>query len=362
MNSNYYVAIMAGGVGSRFWPASREARPKQFLDILGIGKTLLQMTYERFLPLIPKENIFVVTNKAYIGLVKEQIPDMTDNQILAEPSRNNTAPCLAFMALKLKSLNPKASFVVASSDHLIVNEADFLKNIGLALDFTAKNDALMTLGITPLNPNTGYGYIQYNRNDANNDGIFKVKSFTEKPDKETAESFLKAGNYVWNAGIFIWSVKSLLKSFEKNAPDILDVLETDENVYNTEGEQDFIDTYYPQTRSVSIDYAIMEKAENVYTIPGNFGWSDLGAWGALYEELPKDENNNVVQADNILMANMQNSFIRSNEMDKLLIVRGLDNYIIVNEKDVLMIVPKSDEQAVKTITGQIKELKKTHYL
>jgi mannose-1-phosphate guanylyltransferase len=208
MNSNHYVAIMAGGVGSRFWPASREAKPKQFLDILGTGKTLLQLTYDRFLPLIPKENIFIVTNAAYRDLIKEQLPDITDNQILAEPSRNNTAPCLAYMAFKLQNLNPNASFVVASSDHLIVNEADFLKNIELALDFTQKNDALMTLGITPHNPNTGYGYIQYNKNDANNDGIYKLKSFTEKPNLDKAKEFLDAGNYLWNAGIFIWSVKS----------------------------------------------------------------------------------------------------------------------------------------------------------
>ena len=187
MNPNYYVAIMAGGVGSRFWPASREAKPKQFLDILGIGKSLLQLTYERFLPLIPKENIFIVSNAAYADLIKEQLPDVTDNQILSEPSRNNTAPCLAYTAFKLQNLNPNASFVVASSDHLIVNEADFLKNIEMALTFTQKNDALMTLGITPSNPNIGYGYIQYNRNDANHDGIFKVKSFTEKPNLERAK-------------------------------------------------------------------------------------------------------------------------------------------------------------------------------
>ena len=362
MNQNYYVAIMAGGVGSRFWPASREASPKQFLDILGIGKTLLQMTYERFLPLIPKENIFVVTNKKYSDLVKEQLPDITDNQILAEPSRNNTAPCLAFTALKLQGLNPKACFVVASSDHLIVNEADFLKNIEQALVFTAANDALMTLGITPLNPNTGYGYVQYNRNDANKDGIFKVKSFTEKPNLETAQSFLKAGNYVWNAGIFIWSVKSLLKAFEQNAPDIIDILKTGENAYNTEGEQNFIDTHYPRTRSVSIDYAIMEKADNVYTIPCNFGWSDLGAWGALYEELPKDDNNNVIQAENTLISDVKNSFIRSTDTEKVLILRGLDDFIVVNEKDVLMIVPKADEQIVKQITEQVKNALKAHLL
>ncbi len=361
MNSNYYVAIMAGGVGSRFWPASREAKPKQFLDILGIGKSLLQITYERFLPLIPKENIFVVTNKTYIGLVKEQIPELIDNQILAEPSRNNTAPCLAYTALKLKAINPKATFVVASSDHLIMNEGEFLKNIEQALEFTSTNNALMTLGITPLTPNTGYGYVQYNRNDANNDGIYKVNSFTEKPNLATAQEFLKAGNYVWNAGIFIWSVQSLLKAFDKYAADIVDVLKKGENLFNTEGEQAFIDEHYPRTRATSIDYAIMENAENVYTIPGNFGWSDLGAWGALYQELDKDEHGNVIQSDNVIATDTTNTLVRI-PADKLAILRGLDDFIIVDENNVLLIYPKAKEQEIKQVTEIIKKLKGAAYL
>jgi mannose-1-phosphate guanylyltransferase len=361
MNSNHYVAIMAGGVGSRFWPASREAKPKQFLDILGTGKTLLQLTYDRFLPLIPKENIFIVTNAAYHDLITEQLPDITDNQILAEPSRNNTAPCLAYMAFKLQNLNPNASFVVASSDHLIVNEADFLKNIELALDFTQKNDALMTLGITPHNPNTGYGYIQYNRNDANNDGIYKLKSFTEKPNLDKAKAFLDAGNYLWNAGIFIWSVKSLLKSFKQNAEEIYDILKKGEKAYNTEGEQNFINQHYPTTPNISIDYAVMEKAENVYTIPCNFGWSDLGAWSAIYDELPKNEDRNVIQSDNVLTFDVTNTLVRT-PPEKLVILRGLDDFIVVDENNVLLIYPKNKEQEIKQVTTTLKQLGKTDKL
>lgn len=361
MNPNHYVAIMAGGVGSRFWPASREARPKQFLDILGIGKSLLQMTYERFLPLIPKENIFIVTNSAYRGLVKEQLPDVTDNQILGEPSRNNTAPCLAYTAFKLQNLNPNAVFVVASSDHLILKEDIFLQNIKQALDFASTKDTLVTLGITPTSPNTGYGYVQYNRNDANDDGIYKVSSFKEKPNLETAQAFLKAGNYVWNAGIFIWSVKSLLKSFKKNAGDIFDILQSGEEAYNTEGEQNFIDDNYPTTRSISIDYAILETADNVYTIPGDFGWSDLGTWGALYDESKKDAEGNVFQSENIIAFDSTNCLVRAPN-DKLVVLRGLDDFIVVDEDDTLLIYPKSKEQEIKQVTTAIKQLKGEGYL
>ncbi len=361
MNPNYYVAIMAGGVGSRFWPASREAKPKQFLDILGIGKSLLQLTYERFLPLIPKENIFIVSNAAYADLIKEQLPDVTDNQILSEPSRNNTAPCLAYTAFKLQNLNPNASFVVASSDHLIVNEADFLKNIEMALTFTQKNDALMTLGITPSNPNIGYGYIQYNRNDANHDGIFKVKSFTEKPNLERAKEFVEAGNYLWNAGIFIWSVKSLLKSLKKNAEDIYDILKKGESAYNTEGEQSFINQYYPTTPNISIDYAVMERADNVHTIPCSFGWSDLGAWGALYDEGKKDENNNVIQSENVLTFDVTNTLVRT-PAEKLVVLRGLDDFIVVDENEVLLIYPKDKEQEIKQVTTVLKQMGKLEKL
>ena len=362
MNPNHYVAIMAGGVGSRFWPASREAQPKQFLDILGIGRSLLQMTYDRFLPLIPKENIFIVTNAVYSDLVKEQLPDITDNQILAEPSRNNTAPCLAYTAFKLKSLNPNATFVVASSDHFILNEAAFLDNISTALAFAETNDALVTLAIKPTTPNIGYGYVQFNRNDANNDGIFKVKSFTEKPDLATAREFLAAGNYLWNAGIFIWSVKSLLKAYKNHATDIFVILKQGEAAYNTEGEQNFVNEFYPKTPNISVDFAIMEKANNVYTIPGTFTWSDLGAWNALYGESSKDENGNVLLGEQILASELNNCLVRVANPEKLVVLRGLDDFIVVDDGNALLIYPKSKEQEIKQVTETLKKIGKKNYL
>jgi mannose-1-phosphate guanylyltransferase len=362
MNPNHYVAIMAGGVGSRFWPASREAKPKQFLDILGIGKSLLQMTYDRFLPLIPKENIFIVTNEMYCDLVKEQLPDITNNQILAEPSRNNTAPCLAYTAFKLKGLNPNAIFVVASSDHLILNEGAFLENISMGLEFSEANNALLTLAIKPTSPNTGYGYVQFNRNDANNDGIFKVKSFTEKPNLETAREFLAAGNYLWNAGIFIWSVKSLLKAYKNLAPDIYDLLQQGETAYNTEGEQKFVNEFYPKTANISVDFAIMEKADNVYTIPGTFTWSDLGAWNALYGESTKDESGNVLLGEQILASELTNCLVRVDNPEKLVVLRGLDEFIVVDDANALLIYPKSKEQEIKQVTETLKRTGKKNYL
>ena len=349
--SNKYVAIMAGGVGSRFWPASRTAKPKQFLDILGVGKTLLQLTFERALRNVPKENIFIVTNAQYRDLVKEQLPEITDNQILGEPSRNNTAPCLAYTALKLQALNPKANFVVASSDHIILKEDEYAKNIEMALDFVAENDALVTLGITPTYPSTGYGYINFAKRDANNDGLFKVKAFKEKPNLATAESFIADGNYVWNAGIFVWSAKSLIKAFGKYADDILAVLKND-LVYNTVDEQAFIDANYPKTRDISIDFAIMEPADNVYTIPSDIGWSDLGSWGSLHIESPQDDNGNVLQGDHIMDYEVKNCFVRV-PADKLVIIKGLEDYIIVDEGDILMIVPKAQEQEIKQITKDV---------
>jgi mannose-1-phosphate guanylyltransferase len=362
MNQNHYVAIMAGGVGSRFWPASREAKPKQFLDILGIGRTLLQMTYDRFLPLIPKENIFIVTNEMYADLVKEQLPDITNNQILAEPSRNNTAPCLAYTAFKIKGLNPNAVFVVASSDHYILNEGAFLENISMALDFAGSNDALVTLAIKPASPNTGYGYVQFNRNDANDDGIFKVKSFTEKPNLETARQFLAAGNYLWNAGIFIWSVKSLLKAYKNHATEIYDILKQGDAAYNTEGEQNFVNEFYPRTPNISVDFAIMEKADNVYTIPGTFTWSDLGAWNALYGEAEKDENGNALLGEQILASELNNCLVRVADPNKLVVIRGLDDFIVVDDGNALLIYPKSKEQEIKQVTETLKKTGKKMYL
>ncbi len=351
---------MAGGVGSRFWPASRTAKPKQFLDILGVGKTLLQMTFERHLQLVPKENIFIVTNAQYRDLVKEQLPEITDNQILGEPSRNNTAPCLAYMALKLQGINPKANFIVASSDHLILKENVYLEKISQAFDFVSQDDVLMTLGITPTRPDTGYGYINFAKRDANNDGIFKVKQFREKPDLQTAKEYVASGNFLWNAGIFIWSVKSLLKSFGKNAPDILTILDKP-NVYNTASEQDFINEHYPTTPDISIDYAIMEKADNIYTIPSDIGWSDLGTWGSLHEESNRDADGNAINGNHVMLYDVKNSLIRVPK-NKLTVIKDLEDYIVVDEDDILMIVPKSKEQEIKTITKDVGKSKGDFYI
>jgi len=359
MNNNTYVAIMAGGIGSRFWPASRVQRPKQFLDILGVGKSLIQLTCDRFLKVCPKENIFIVTNRSYKDLVKEHLPFLTDNQILCEPSRNNTAPCVAYTAFKLKSLNPKATFIVAPSDHVILKENAFVDKINQAVSFATTNDALLTLGISPTRPDTGYGYIKFEEN--NEKGVHKVERFTEKPDLDTARLFLASGRYLWNAGIFIWNVESVLKAFEKYTPEIHKILGAGNGVYNTPAEQAFIDKAYPTTPSISIDYALMEKADNVYTIPSEFGWSDLGTWGSLHAENEKDEAGNVINGNQVVTMNTSNCLVRVPK-EKLVVVKDLDDYIIVDEGDVLLIYPKSKEQEIKAVTGQIKTEKGEVYL
>lgn len=352
MNQNNYVAIMAGGIGSRFWPASRTQRPKQFLDIMGVGKSLIQLTYDRFLKLCPKENIFIVTNGIYKDLVKEHLPDITDNQILCEPSRNNTAPCVAYTAFKLLDLNPDANLVVAPSDHIILKEDAFIQTLQKALDFSANNEALLTLGIQPNRPDTGYGYINYEMNSA--DGIHKVQRFTEKPQLDKAKAFLASGDYLWNAGIFVWRVNSLLNAFKAHASEIHNILNAASGVYNTSNEQGFIDEKYPTTPSISIDYAIMEKADNVYTIPSDFGWSDLGTWASLHAESTKDDQENAIKGDKVLALDTSNTLIRASK-DKLIVVNGLEDFIIVDEEDVLLIFPKSKEQEIKAVTATIKE-------
>lgn len=353
-NHNYYVAIMAGGVGSRFWPGSREARPKQFLDMMGVGKSLLRLTFERFLPLCPVSNIFVVTNAMYKDLVLEQLPELTETQILCEPSRNNTAPCVAYAAFKLAGLNPAGAMVVAPSDHIILKETAFLQNVRRGLEFAGTQDALVTLGIQPTRPDTGYGYIQFAEETASNSSIFKVRRFAEKPDAATAQSFLNSGDYLWNAGIFIWSIQSILKAYETLSPDIFNILQAGTDQYNTPGEQAFIDKHYPATPNISVDFAIMEKAGNVYTIPSNVGWSDLGTWASLHAECPRDENDNVLQGDAILAIDIDNCLVRTQE-GKLVVLKDLHDYIVVDEPDVLLIYPKSKEQEIKQVTARVKD-------
>lgn len=352
MNSTY-VTIMAGGVGSRFWPASRTARPKQFLDILGVGKSLIRLTFERFLRLCPVENIFIVTNRQYKDLVLEHLPELKESQVLCEPSRNNTAPCIAYAAFRIHTLDPDANMVVAPSDHIVLNEPAFLDTIGQALKFTAREDALVTLGIQPTRPDTGYGYIRFQREPVAA-SVFPVDLFTEKPDLEKARAFLASGDYLWNAGIFVWRTSTVLRAFEQYANPIYDLLGCEPEVYNTAGEQAFIDRQYPQTPNISVDYAIMEQADNVFVIPSDFGWSDLGTWASLHAESEKDGVGNVVQGDRVLLQDVSGSLIRAPK-EKIVVIRDLQDYIVVDEGDILLIYPKSKEQEIRQVTEEIRK-------
>lgn len=349
---NTYVAIMAGGIGSRFWPASRTQTPKQFLDILGVGKSLIRLTFERFLQLTTSDRIFIVTNGIYKDLVKQHLPEISDNQILCEPSRNNTGPCVAYTAFKLKALDPEANFVVAPSDHIILKENIFLEKIRQALSYTAEHNALVTLGIEPSRPDTGYGYINFSA--ASEGGVHKVIQFTEKPILEKAKEFVASGQYLWNAGIFIWKAENILASFQQHAQEIYDILEIGMEQYNTPSEQAFVDENYPKTPSISVDYAIMEKADNIYTIPASFGWSDLGTWASLHAESPKDEEGNVINGNRVMAFDLKNSLVRM-PANKLAVIKGLDDFIVIDEGDVLLIYPKSKEQEIKGITEKVKE-------
>jgi mannose-1-phosphate guanylyltransferase len=345
-----YILIMAGGVGSRFWPKSRNNFPKQFIDILGIGKSLLQLTYERSLKICSRENIFILSNEQYSDLIKKQLDGLPEGNIIAEPSRNNTAPCIAYASFKINQLNSKASIVVAPSDHLILHEEIFLKKIQQALSYITDNDALVTLGITPTRPDTGYGYINYKKEDF--EGVHRVLRFLEKPDLEKAKEFLVSGDYLWNAGIFVWKVNTILTALAKHSPEIYRLFERGRPCYNTLDEQPFILENYPLSANISIDYAIMEKAENVFTIPGEFGWSDLGTWASLYEVAEKDEHNNVSAGHTINLSETTNCIIQIPK-DKVAVIKGLDNYIVVDDGKVLLIYPKDREQEIKEVSKAI---------
>ena len=351
MNKNYYAVIMAGGVGSRFWPVSTPENPKQFHDMLGTGQSLIQNTFSRLEKLIPKENILIATNERYKNLVLEHLPHVNENQVLLEPAMRNTAPCILYSALKIKNLNENAVMVVAPSDHFIENEEEFVKNIKIAFDVCEKQDILMTLGIKPSNPNTGYGYIQF---EDSAKAIKKVKNFTEKPNLKTAKQFLKQGDYLWNAGIFIWSVKSIIKSFENSLGEMCTLFNTGNSYWNTKDERVFIENNYGKAENISIDYGIMEKAENVYILPVDFGWNDLGTWGSLFEKLPKDMNNNaIVNAESVFVNSTGNIILT--QKGKKVIVQGLSNFIIVETENTILILPKSDEQEIKQISAAAKE-------
>lgn len=353
MNKNYYAIVMAGGVGSRFWPVSTTEFPKQFHDMLGSGETLIQKTFSRLAKLIPAENILILTNEKYNDLVLEQLPMVTQKQVLLEPAMRNTAPCILYASLKIQKQNPDALMVVAPSDHWIEDENAFAINLQQCFDFCKKENALMTLGIQPTFPNTGFGYIEFDKTDDN--PIKKVSQFREKPDYETAKSFLEQGNFLWNGGIFIWSAKSIAEAFEKFQPQMNALFQKGFESYNTENEKQFINDNYALAENISIDYAVMEKANNVYVLPATFDWNDLGTWGQLHEKLTKDENNNGIINAKVVIENSSNNIIRS-DADKLIVVDGLHDYIIVDKEGILLIYPKSKEQDIKRITALANDL------
>lgn len=360
MNKNHYVAIMAGGIGSRFWPMSRTAYPKQFLDILNTGKTLIQQTFDRFVDFIPKENIYIITSEEYIPIVKTQLPDAVHENILGEPSRKNTAPCIAYIAYKLKEINPNGCLICAPSDHLVTEQIAFKKVCYEALNFVRQNNALLTLGIKPSHPNTGYGYIQYEQYEVS-DNVYKVKTFTEKPSLEIARTFLASGDFLWNAGIFVWKVKNIVQSFEKYLPEIHELFAAEEKSFNTPAEKDAVARIYPQCTNISIDYGIMEKADNVYLIPSSFGWSDLGTWNSAYENMEKDGNANAISANQLMVFDSSNNIINIKN-EKLVVLQGLDDYIIIDTGDVLLVCQRSKEQDIKEYVSQIKLGKGDKYL
>jgi len=358
MNKHFYVVIMAGGVGSRFWPYSRNDHPKQFLDVLGVGSSLLQLTYQRFLNVCPAENIYIVTSEDYYDLVKSQLPDMTDDQILLEPARKNTAPCIAYASFKIASKDPKATMVVTPSDHAILKEKIFIEAINKSLEYAFNNDILITLGIKPNRPETGYGYIQYL---IDNDSEFKkVKTFTEKPQLDLAKKFVESGEFVWNAGIFIWNVGSINSAFHEFIPEISESFESISNTYYSPKERKAIHRAYSHFKIISIDYGVMEKAENVYVILGDFGWSDLGSWNSLHDIKEKDINNNVIEA-NVLLYDTKDSLILGEEK-KLIVVQGLEDYLVADTGDVLLICKKDIESEMRQIIKNVKSKKGVRYI
>jgi mannose-1-phosphate guanylyltransferase len=352
MNKNYYAILMAGGVGSRFWPVSTQDFPKQFHDMLGTGDTLIQKTFHRLADVIPKENILILTNERYNDLVLEQLPEVEQRQVVLEPAMRNTAPCILYASLKIQKENPDAVMIVAPSDHWIEDEATFSKNVKQAFEFCAKNDALMTLGIQPTFPNTGYGYIEYNKTAQNT--IKQVNQFREKPDYNTAKAFIAQGNFLWNAGIFMWSVKSAVNAFKTNQPSLYSLFENGISDYNTSSESDFIKENYPKAENISVDYAIMEKSNNVFVIAAEFDWNDLGTWGSLYDKLDKNDSNNAVVNARTLTEDATGNMIRTKN-DKIVVVDGLSDYIIVDKDEVLLIYPKAKEQDIKKTLKKVKD-------
>ena len=360
MNKNHYVAIMAGGIGSRFWPMSRTDYPKQFLDILNTGRTLIQATFDRFAKFTAADHIYIVTTAQYKTIVQQQLPELNPDNILCEPSRKNTAACIAYISYKLLQLDPNANLICAPADHLITEPEAFKKTCQDALHFTSHIKALVTLGVKPHHPNTGYGYIQHDSLSVS-ENVFKVKTFTEKPDLDLAKTFIASGDFLWNAGIFVWQVKNIVKAFENLLPEMHEVFDAEKDHFNTAKESEALEKIYPQCINISIDYGIMEKADNVYVIPSDFGWSDLGTWKSTYDTIEKDYLGNAVSGENVVIIDATKNMVHAPK-SKLLVLQGLDDFIVVDTDDVLLICKKENEQEIKEYVAEIKRSKGDKYL
>lgn len=355
MKKNYYAVLMAGGVGSRFWPVSTSSYPKQFHDMLGTGDTLIQKTFKRLNRFVPTENIFILTNERYNDLVLEQLPKVGQEQVVLEPAMRNTAPCILYAALKIRKMDPDGVMIVAPSDHWIEDEEAFANDVTACFEKCEKEEVLCTLGIKPSFPNTGFGYIEFEKNGGpERSGLKKVRQFREKPDYETAKKFLAQGNFLWNAGIFMWGVNTIVKAFEKYQPDQYALFESGIPSYNTSEESGFIKEHYPQTENISIDYAILENSKSIYVLPASFDWNDLGTWGSLYDKLDKDDSSHAIVNAKVISEDASGNMIRSPK-DKIVVIDGIKDYIIVDNKDVLLIYPKSKEQDIKKVLNRVKD-------
>ena len=351
-NNHNHIVIMAGGVGSRIWPMSVENKPKQFIDVLGVGRSLLQLTYDRFKGLCPNENVWIVTNKKYDAWIKEQLPEVPAENILLEPCRRNTAPCIAYVSWHIKAKDPKANLVITPSDHIVMDTAEFRRVITQCLKFTSETDAILPLGMKPNRPETAYGYIQADLSSSSprNKEIFRIDTFREKPDLQTAQKYIQQNNFFWNAGIFIWSVSTIVNAFRIYSPAISKIFENMLSIYGTDKEQEMIDLHYPECENISVDYAIMEKAEEIFVCPANFGWSDLGSWSSLYMHTRHDLYGNSLIGPDINVYDTHNCMIHTTQ-EKKVVVQGLDDYIVAEKDNLLLICKLSEEQRIRQFSG-----------